>query len=162
MNGLDWTIVAVIVVSGTISIVRGFVKESVSLATWVLAFWIAAVFAHKLAVLLPPSLDGETVRWVVSAVALFMATLLVGGLTNFLLSTLVEKTGLSGTDRALGVVFGVLRGVVIVALLLQVGGATALHGEDLWQQSRLRGHFAPVSDWLRSHYPAEMAERALQ
>ncbi len=162
MNGLDWTIVAVIVVSGAISIVRGFVKESISLATWLLAFWIAAVFASKLAVLLPPSLEGETLRWVVSAVVLFMATLLVGGLTNFLLSTLVEKTGLSGTDRALGVVFGVLRGVVIVALLLQVGAETALREDGLWQESRLRGHFDPVGEWLQSHYPAGMAESALE
>jgi len=162
VNGLDWIIVAVIVLSGAISIIRGFVKESISLVTWVLAFWIAAVFAGKLAILLPPSLEGDMLRWVVAAVALFMATLLVGGLANFLLSTLVEKTGLSGTDRALGVVFGVLRGVVIVALLLQIGGGTVLRGDGLWDRSRLRGYFDPVSDWLRSHYPTDIAESALQ
>ncbi len=157
MNGLDWIIVAIIVVSGAISVIRGFVKEAISLATWVLAFWIAAVFAGKLALLLPPSLEGETLRWAVAAVSLFMATLLVGGLTNFLVATLVEKTGLSGTDRALGVAFGVLRGVVIVALVLHIGGETVLRGDGLWDGSRLRGYFEPVSRWIQAHYPEEMA-----
>ena len=161
MNGLDWIIVAVILVSGAISIIRGFVKESISLATWILAFWVALVFADKLALLLPASLESPTLRWVAAAVALFMVTLLVGGLANFLVSTLVEKTGLSGTDRALGVVFGIMRGVVIVALLLAVGGETMLRGEGWWSGSRLRPYFAPVAEWMKAHYPAEMAEAAL-
>ena len=161
MNGLDWIIVAIVLVSGAISIVRGFVKESISLATWVLAFWVALVFAGKLALLMPDALQSPTLRWVAAAVVLFMATLLVGGLTNFLVSTLVEKTGLSGTDRALGVVFGVLRGVVIVAVLLLVGGETVMRGEGWWSGSRLRPYFDPVAEWMRTHYPADMAEEAL-
>lgn len=161
MTLLDWIIVAIIVVSGAISVIRGFVKEAISLATWVLAFWVALAFAAKLAILMPDSLQSPTLRWVAAAVALFMATLLVGGLTNFLVSTLVEKTGLSGTDRALGVVFGVLRGVVIVALMVLVIGDTALREETWWQDARLRPSFDVVAEWMRAHYPAGMAESLL-
>lgn len=161
MTLLDWGIVAVVLVSGAISVIRGFVKEAISLATWVLAFWVALMFAPKLAILMPDALESPTLRWVAAAVALFMTTLLVGGLANFLVSTLVEKTGLSGTDRALGVVFGVLRGVVIVALLVLVAGDTTLREEDWWRESRLRPAFDTVATWMRTHYPDDMAESLL-
>lgn len=158
LSVLDLVIVAVVLVSGAISLIRGFVKEAISLASWVLAFWVALVFAAKLALLWPESLEGPTLRWIAAAVTLFMTTLLVGGLANFLVSALVERTGLSGTDRTLGVVFGVLRGVVIVALLVLVGSETTLREEAWWEGSRLRAYFAPIAAWMRTHYPAEMAE----
>ena len=161
MNGLDWAIVAVIGVSGLISIVRGFVKEAISLATWILAFWIALVFGPKLAVLMPAALESPTLRWLAAVIALFMATLLVGGLANFLVSTLVEKTGLSGTDRALGIVFGLLRGVLIVALAVLLIGETSMQREQWWQESGLRPHFSPMAAWMKEHYPAGVAESLL-
>lgn len=161
MNGIDWAIVAVIAVSGLISIWRGFVREAISLATWVLAFWVALFFGPKLMVLMPDSLESPTVRWLAAVIALFMATLLVGGLANFLISTLVEKTGLTGTDRALGVVFGILRGVVIVALAVLLVGETAMQRESWWQGSRMVPYLSPVAAWMKDHYPAGMAESLL-
>jgi membrane protein required for colicin V production len=161
LNGLDWIILAIVVVSGLISIVRGFVKEAISLASWVLAFWVALAFAAKLAILMPDALESPTVRWVAAAVCLFMVTLIVGGLANFLISTLVEKTGLSGTDRALGVAFGVMRGVAIVAILVLVIGDTAMREANWWRDSTLRPYLDPVAAWMRAHYPADMAESLL-
>jgi len=161
LNGLDWIILAIVVVSGVISVVRGFVKEALSLASWVLAFWVALAFAAKLAILMPDALESPTVRWVAAAVCLFMVTLIVGGLANFLISTLVEKTGLSGTDRALGVAFGVMRGVAIVAILVLVIGDTAMREANWWRDSTLRPYLDPVAAWMRAHYPADMAESLL-
>lgn len=161
MNGFDWVIVAIVLVSGLISIWRGFVREAISLATWVLAFWVALFFGPKLMVLMPDSLESPTVRWLAAVIVLFMATLLVGGLANFLVSTLVEKTGLTGTDRALGVVFGILRGVVIVALVVLLVGETALQREGWWQDSRLVPYLNPMAEWMKDNYPAGMAESLL-
>lgn len=161
MNGLDWIILAVVVVSGLISIWRGFVREAISLATWLLAFWIALFFGPKLMILMPASLESPTVRWLAAVIALFMLTLLVGGLANFLISTLVEKTGLTGTDRALGVVFGILRGVIIVALAVLLMGETALQREAWWRESRLVPYLSPMADWMKANYPAGVAESLL-
>jgi membrane protein required for colicin V production len=127
----------------------------------VLAFWVALAFAAKLAILMPDALESPTVRWVAAAVCLFMVTLIVGGLANFLISTLVEKTGLSGTDRALGVAFGVMRGVAIVAILVLVIGDTAMREANWWRDSTLRPYLDPVAAWMRAHYPADMAESLL-
>lgn len=161
MNGFDWIIIAVIILSGGISVMRGFVKEAISLATWVLAAWIALAFAPELSLLLPTSWDSQTFRWIVAAVALFMTTLLVGGLANFLLSTLVERTGLSGTDRALGVVFGILRGVAIVSVVVLLAGQTSFREESWWRQSRLKGYFGPIAEWMQGHYPTVIADSFL-
>lgn len=158
MNLLDWIIVAIILVSGLISVWRGFVREAISLATWIAAFLIALIFAPKLAVILPDAVQSPMMRWGIAAVALFMATLLAGGLFNFLVSSLVERTGLSGTDRSLGVVFGILRGVVIVGLGVLVVGDTALRDEVWWQGSALAPHFEPFAEWIREAYPADLAE----
>jgi len=161
VNGFDWLIVAVVLVSGLISIWRGFVREAVSLATWLLAFWVALFFGPKLMVLMPDALESPTVRWLAAVIALFMATLLVGGLANFLISTLVEKTGLTGTDRALGVVFGILRGVIIVAVMVLLMGETALKGEGWWQESRLVPYLDPMAAWMKDNYPSGIAESLL-
>ncbi len=158
MNILDWIIIAVIAVSGLISVWRGFVKEAISLATWIAAFLVALFFAPNLAVLLPEAIESPLMRWGIAAVGLFMATLLVGGLFNFLVSRLVEKTGLTGTDRSLGIVFGVLRGLVIVAIGVLVVGDTAIEQEPWWADSTLAPYFEPLAEWIRQAYPAELAE----
>lgn len=158
MNTLDWIIIAIVAVSGLISVWRGFVKEAISLATWIAAFCVALLLAPNLATILPAAIESPMARWAIAAVALFMTTLLVGGLLNFLVSSLIERTGLSGTDRSLGIVFGILRGVVIIALGVMIIGDTALHDEPWWQESRLAVHFEPFAEWLRQAYPADLAE----
>lgn len=161
MNIFDWIIVVIIFISGLISVWRGFVKEAISLATWIVAFWVALVFAPKLAAILPGGLESPMLRWGISAIGLFMSTLLAGGLVNFLVSSLVERTGLSGTDRSLGVVFGILRGVVIVALLVLIAGDTAFREEGWWRESRLVPRFEPFGQWIREAYPAGLAGSVL-
>ena len=114
MNWADWTIVVILVLSSLISIKRGFVKEALSLATWILAVIIALFFSERLAVLLTDSITTPSVREVVAFAILFIATLLVGAMVNYLIGELVRITGLSGTDRTLGMVFGLARGFIIV------------------------------------------------
>jgi uncharacterized membrane protein required for colicin V production len=85
MNWADWTIVVILVLSSLISIKRGFVKEALSLATWILAVIIALFFSERLAVLLTDSITTPSVREVVAFAILFIATLLVGAMVNYLI-----------------------------------------------------------------------------
>lgn len=157
LTWLDFIILGIVALSALISVMRGFVKEAVSLATWILAFWVSATFGGKLATLLPEALSNPQLRVAVSFVALFLATLLVGGLANFLLSAFVTRSGLSGTDRALGVVFGVLRGVVVVAVLVLLAGLTTMTGEAMWTDSLLVDYFQIVAVWIRDYLPEDVA-----
>jgi membrane protein required for colicin V production len=157
MNWVDLFIIGVIAISAIISLFRGFTKEAISLATWVLAFWLALTFSTRLAATLHGSIDSPTARIAIAFAILFVVTVILGGVVNFLVSQLVEKTGLSGTDRALGVVFGILRGGLIVVILVMLAGLTTLPAESWWNDSRFVGSFEDGAIWLKGYVPDNMA-----
>src|SRR5690625_2495355 len=105
MNWADWIILAVIGISCVISLKRGFVREALSLVTWVTAFVVAIAFHDRLATLLVDQVGTASLRSLLAFGTLFILTLIIGALVNLLISALVQATGLGGTDRVLGMVF---------------------------------------------------------
>jgi len=157
MNWLDFVIVVIILLSSGISLIRGFVKEALSLATWLAALWVALTFAYRLDAMLAGTIDSPSIRFITSFSALFLLTLVAGALLNHLASTLVKKTGLSGTDRMFGVVFGAARGIAIVAVIVMGAGLTSLPKESGWRDSMLIPQFQEMAVWLRSYLPSDIA-----
>jgi membrane protein required for colicin V production len=150
MNWADWTILAILAVSSLISLKRGFVKEALSLAVWVVAFVVAMTFRDQLATLLVNSIATPSVRDMVAFGILFAATLIVGAMVNYLIGELVRMTGLSGTDRLFGMIFGMARGVIVVmAVLLLVPPVIPIDKDPWWQQSSLIPHFMSLEAWSR-------------
>ena len=137
MTVVDIVVIFVIFLSALFSLVRGFVKEAIPLATWVIAIWLAATFAPKLAAALPNSIESEAVRQAVGFGILFVLTLIVGTIVNTLVNQVVKKTGLSGADRIFGVAFGLLRGALIIMVFVVIGGMTPLPDTEWWQSSIL-------------------------
>lgn len=150
MNWADWVILAILVVSSLISLKRGFVKEALSLANWVLAFFLAMTFRDVLSALITPYIDTPSLREMVAFSALFAATLIVGAMVNNLIGELVRLTGLSGTDRTIGMLFGMLRGFVIVmAIILLVPLALPIDQDEWWLQSLLIPELLSLEGWCR-------------
>lgn len=157
MIGVDYAILGILLISSFISLIRGFVKEALSLAGWVLAFWISLSFAVPLSKLLASSMDDPTLRLIIAFVVLFVLTLIVSAVINFFASRLVQRTGLTGTDRFLGVIFGFLRGALLVSVLVLLAGLTSLPKESWWDDSFLLFRFQAIAMWIRDLLPADVA-----
>ena len=146
----DLGIIGIIVISGLISLVRGFVKEAMSLVIWVAAFAVAMNFKEPAADLLVNFIALASMRQLVAWAGLFVGTLLLGAMVNFLLGKLVSSTGLSGTDRTLGLVFGVFRGMLIVlALVIILPQAVPVNQDPWWTESALIPLFQGFESWGR-------------
>lgn len=151
MLWIDFAIIGLIALSAFISLLRGFIKEAMSLAVWIAAFVIASRFYLDLASYLG-GIQDDMVRNATAIAILFIATLVVGAIINYILAQLVIKTGLSGTDRLLGLVFGVLRGILLVsALLFFADSFTGANEEQWWQDSLLIPHFEIYIQWFFSY-----------
>jgi membrane protein required for colicin V production len=159
MSWLDLIILGIIVLSALISLIRGFVKESISLITWIVAGFIAFRYFSAMASLLEPYVSAPTVRSIAAFAILFVSTLIVGAIVNFIMSQLVSKTGLSGTDKALGVVFGGARGVLIVIMVVLLASLTPMPEAQWWQDSAMVGFFQQLAEWVKGIIPADAVDK---
>jgi membrane protein required for colicin V production len=156
MTVVDVVVIFVIFLSALFSLIRGFVKEAISLATWIIAIWLAATFAPKLAAALPSSIESEAVRQAIGFGVLFVLTLIVGTIVNTLINQVVKKTGLSGADRVFGVIFGVLRGGLIIIVFVVIAGMTPLPEYEWWQSSTLLQWFESAAIVIQEYIPDDL------
>lgn len=147
---VDWAIIAVIAISSLISLRRGFFKEALSLLTWIVAGAVAWMFGGALSEHLAGFVETPSMRVIAACALLFLVTLLVGALINFLIGELIRVTGLSGTDRFLGMVFGAARGALLVVVLVGLCSLAPVQQDQWWQQSNLLPHFLIVADWSKN------------
>ena len=158
MNWPDYAILAVIAISTGVGALRGFIKEVFSLLVWAAAFLVAYHFGGDVAALMEGTVSLPSARTAMGFTGLFIAVLLVGGLVNYLLGRLVETTGLSGTDRLLGGVFGAVRGLALVLAVLLVAGLTPLPADPWWQESRTIARLMPLVERAASYLPESITE----
>ena len=149
MIWVDIVIAGIIVLSALFSLMRGFVREALSLAGWLASFWVALTFAGDLAESFLSGISVPSLRVAVAFTILFVLTLVIMALINKLASQLVKKSGLTGTDRMIGMMFGVVRGALIVSVLVLLAGFTAMPQDSWWQESVLIDVFHEFAIWLR-------------
>jgi len=155
---VDVLIIVVVLLSALVSLWRGFVRELISLVTWVAAFGIAMIYAQRIDGVFAGLIGAPSIRVVVAFFLLFLATLLAGALVNNIAGQAVKRSGLGGMDRGLGVLFGGFRGVVIVAVLVLLAGLTTLPADPWWQASMLLPWFEAVATMMMDFLPADTAE----
>ena len=153
----DLVLLAIVGLSAVVGLWRGFVVEVMSLAVWVAAFWLAFVFGDEVAALFAEAVAAAGARLFLGYALTFVAALLVGGLATWLMGKLVRSTGLSGTDRILGLGFGLLRGAALGCVLVLLFGFTPLPQDAWWRESRLLPGFQRGAEWLRTWLPATVA-----
>jgi len=148
MHWIDGALLLVLALSALLGLFRGFAKEAFSLAGWLLSFWVAVHYSEVLANVFQAQIEYEELRYVLAFVAIFLATLLACMLFSRLAVSLVRASVLRGTDRMLGVLFGLLRGVVLVSIVVLLGGMTPLAEEKLWTDSVLVSDLQQLTGWI--------------
>ncbi len=151
---VDYCIIGLIALSALIGLSRGLIREVFSLVIWGTALWLGLHYNHVFSVYLEHAIPAESVRLAVSFLVIFIGILLLGGMLVFLVGKLVDITGLGGTDRLAGLLFGIARGVLIVAVLVLLAGVTSLPADPWWKQSKLIPPFQSLALWLRTQIPS--------
>ncbi|PIE37417.1 MAG: colicin V production protein [Gammaproteobacteria bacterium] len=149
LHWLDWVIIGVVALSMLASLWRGFVKEALSLAAWVLAFMAATAFSDAVALNLQGVISNDTARLVAGWILVFIAALVLVTLVNGAIGKLVRAAGLSGIDRLLGMAFGFTRGLVVVLAILYVLQALVpVQQQSFMQGSLLVPQLNSVLAWI--------------
>lgn len=164
MNGADYLFAAILLISGGLGYFRGFIRESIALATWLVALWVAWHFAYLVYPWLGGALAEPGIReWTGRAIVLFLVLLLGAGIGSLVSYFARRAVGLAVPDRLLGALFGLMRGAVVIGLLVIGGRAVNLDLEPWWDRTRSMPVAVAIANWLERYaQPAavELYEKA--
>jgi len=138
MNPLDWALLTVIGGSILLGLVRGFMREMISLAGWIAGIWLALRFAATISALLPFAEEWPLLRTGAVAVLIVVICVFIAAFVGWLVRELIKAAKLSAADRTLGGLFGFARGMLIVGLAIFLVRDTELYRDPLWRDSLLR------------------------
>jgi membrane protein required for colicin V production len=159
MNWVDFVIIGLISISALVGLARGLIREVLSVAVWASALLLAWIYFPKLEGHLAPWMDAGTIRMAAAFLILVLVVLVVGTLIGHLLTLLVEKTGLTGTDRLLGGLFGAVRGALLIAMSVFLAALTPLPDDDWWKGSAFIDRFQVLAQSVLSEVPPRLVER---
>lgn len=152
MNMIDIGILVIVFASILLAFWKGFVQQAISLAGWVVALLAARLLAKELAPLFASIFADQKFQLAAAYVVITVVVLLATKVVSSAFGTLVQKIGLGYLDRLLGVVFGGLRGVIIVVLLVAVFSLTGLRESAAWQESKLMPYMEQIRDWTAGQF----------
>ncbi len=159
MTAFDIAVIVVVTLSALIGVWRGVIREVFALAAWIAALVSMFLFGDKLGKMLPFAQDTPWLRTLAGYALVFIGVFIVLSVAGFLFSKVVNAIGLSFVDRALGMMFGLIRGALIVVLLVLFAGATTLPQMDWWRDSVTAKPLATMAAILRSKLPDDLAKR---
>ncbi|QTM69319.1 colicin V production protein [Buchnera aphidicola (Hormaphis cornu)] len=137
MMSIDNAIIIVIISSALVSFLRGFLQESLSLLCWGFGLYVSSNYCSFLAILFT-NFNSKIIRNLIAIALLFVLVLIIESILNRCLSKLVKKLGCSSTNKVLGVLFGSIRGLCIVLLILfTLSVFTNISNNKYYQKSQL-------------------------
>ena len=154
---LDTIILAILFISTIVGIVRGFVKESLSIAAWVISIWASFSLGDDLHNLLDPIIESRSLGIMLSYGGSFFGSLLVCSFINFILTKIIKMSGFGLFDRMLGLGFGFARGALLISILVVSTNYIAVSETKWWTESVFIPYFKPVASWFQSFIPKDLS-----
>ena len=158
MNEVDWVILAVLFLSTILGVSRGVVREILAIVGWVVGIFLALRYAPDVAERIPLPSVSILIRTAFAAVAIAVLTLFAVGIAGKLFARMLAAASISFEDRAIGAVFGLARGIVIVCALVFVLGMTSAVKTSYWRNSVLVVPAEQVIDVSIPYLPAAIAD----
>ncbi len=159
MTFFDYAVLAILGVSVLVSVWRGAIRELLALASWIVAFLIAQAYAGTVAALLPAAIPSAGLRLLAGFLVVFLVVLLLVALVALAISQLVRAAGLGPLDRAVGAIFGLLRGILVTSLLVLLAGLTAAPREPWWRDAMFSAPLEALVLVGKPWLPDELARR---
>lgn len=159
MTVFDYVVLTIVGLSILLSVIRGLVREALALLAWAVGFIAASLLAADLAALFPPEIPGEQLRLLAAFAIVFLGVLLLMSLFAIVVSKLVKGAGLAVEDRVLGCVFGLVRGVLVVMVLVLLAGLTSLPRQPVWRDAVLSDPLEAFAGHIKGWLPARFGER---
>lgn len=159
MTAFDYCVLVIVCLSMLLGWWRGLVYEVLSLLSWLAAYFVALAFVAELAPYMPEVLGSDTMKMGVAFAALFLLTLVLCGIASWSLHKLVKAFGMDWrTDGVMGALFGLVRGVVLVLVLVLVAGFTQLPKQPFWRDALLSKPLQSAALLLRNSLPDDVAK----
>ncbi len=155
LNEIDYGIIGIISISVLFGLLRGFVREALSLMTWIIAGILGTLYCDEVGAWFT-SISIVGVRLLLAFILIVLTTLIAGGIISHLLSKLIKSTKFSITDRIIGVLFGFARGVAIIAIVILIVQPSVVAKKEIWKTSVLVPQFEPASLWIKAQLPEDL------
>ncbi|MFQ5470490.1 MAG: CvpA family protein [Gammaproteobacteria bacterium] len=149
ITGIDGLLLAVVGISAAIGLYRGFIREILSLAGWMVSFWLAITYAREISASFESVITQPNVRLGASFILLFLTGVVVVWIFNAFFSKFITLSFMGVMDRVMGFAFGVLRGAIVASVLVFVVSLTPVEAEPAWQDSTMVAYFQDVAEWAR-------------
>ena len=158
MTWFDYAVLTIIGISVLLSIIHGFVRELLALASWIVAFIAAQMYAADIAPLLPAAIPGPSLRLLAAFLAVFLMVLLVMTLAAIAASSLIRSAGLGVADRVLGAVFGLVRGLAMVMVVVVLAGLTTLPRQPVWRNAMFSAPLEALANVIKVWLPYDLSK----
>jgi len=158
LSAVDWILLAVLGLSLLLGVWRGIVQEVLSLAGWVVAFYVSQLYAPLAAAWLPMEGSSQMLRYAAGFVVVFIAVLVTTVLVSWVVKKLVSAVGLGLLDRLLGSIFGLMRGVVILLAATVIVGMTPMRETEAWKQAQGAQWLQQLLHVLKPVLPADFGK----
>ena len=159
MTAFDYAVLGIVGLSVIVSIWRGVVREILALLSWIVAFFVAQAYTNTFAAWLPRALANTSLRLLIAFVVLFILVLLLAALISMVISKLVRKVGLGPVDRGVGAIFGLLRGMLAVLILVLLCGLTSVPRHPVWREAMLSPPLEAMAVSLAPMLPDALSSR---
>ena len=155
---IDYAIIAIILISTIISLFRGFMKEIVSLVIWIVAFILAFHYSAVVSDEFKTHIASDSLRLTVSFVLILIVVLLIGAVIKFIMNRIKSNNEVGVTDRILGTILGLVRGIFLVVMLLLLGELTTFNQTSAWQNSVLIPYLEFLVTWSKHLIPNDFMQ----